>query len=161
MGFFILQIAFYESLHRSKLDFDFRISTGTVARSIFCLYLDGMSEAQSEAFDVTSRYDGDDPTVKALWKEIHSVNDPEIGLSIVDLGLVYDVRYDSDTKKAHVVMTLTSIGCPAGPYLQTEVKSACTRVEGVEDAQVEIVFSPPWNPREMADEEVQMMLGIF
>lgn len=120
-----------------------------------------MSDAQQETFDPATRYDGDDPTVKALWKEIYGVIDPEIGLPLVDLGLIYDIRFDNETKKAHIVMTLTSIGCPAGPYLQTEVQNACTRVEGVEEAQVEIVFSPPWNPREMASEEVQMMLGIF
>lgn len=133
----------------------------SVARKSIRSYLESMSEAQPETFDLTSRYEGDDPKIKALWKEIYGVIDPEIGLPLVDLGLIYDVRFDEETKKAHVVMTLTSIGCPAGPYLQTEVYNACKRVEGVEEAQAEIVFSPPWNPREMASEEVQMMLGIF
>lgn len=127
-----------------------------------------MSSAQEQPavsteppFDPSSRYEGDDPTVAALWTEVHTVIDPDIGLSLVDLGLVYDVRFDSETKKAHVIMTLTSMGCPAAPFLQGQVMAACKRVPGVEDAIAEVVFSPAWNPREMATEEVQMLLGIF
>jgi metal-sulfur cluster biosynthetic enzyme len=132
-------------------------------KPVFC-YSDRMNESvasDSTAFDPASRYTGDDPKVTALWKEIYSVIDPEIGLPLIDLGLIYDIRFEEAEKKAVIVMTLTSIGCPAGPYLQTEVYNACKRVDGIEEAQVEIVFSPPWNPREMASEEVQMMLGIF
>ncbi len=98
-------------------------------------------------------------TIDQIWKEIGTVADPEIGIAITELGLVYDVQLDGD--KALVTMTLTSMGCPVGPQIQTAVHGACLRVEGIEDAEVEIVFSPPWNPREMASEEAQMMLGIY
>ncbi|MEQ8352943.1 MAG: metal-sulfur cluster assembly factor [Leptospiraceae bacterium] len=94
-----------------------------------------------------------------IWTEIGTVADPEIGIAITELGLVYDVQLDGD--KAMVTMTLTSMGCPVGPQIQTAVHGACLRVAGIEDAEVEIVFSPPWNPREMASEEAQMMLGIY
>lgn len=97
--------------------------------------------------------------ISRLWEEVKKVYDPEIGLSIVDLGLVYDIWLEAQT--ANVKMTLTSMGCPAGPYLEHEVKEACKRIEGIQDAKVEITFSPPWDPREMASEEVKMMLGIF
>ncbi|MFN3605257.1 MAG: metal-sulfur cluster assembly factor [Leptonema sp. (in: bacteria)] len=97
--------------------------------------------------------------IKNLWEEIKKVYDPEIGISIVDLGLVYDVWVEDS--KAFVKMTLTSLGCPAGPFLEFQVKDACKKVEGVTDAEVEITFDPPWNPKEMASEEVKMMLGIF
>lgn len=112
-------------------------------------------------FDPSTRYSGEDPTVSALWSEVQTVIDPDIGLSLVDLGLVYDVRFEAEAKKAHVVMTLTSMGCPAAPFLQGQVVAACKRVPGVEEAMAEVVFSPAWNPREMATEEVQMLLGIF
>ncbi len=98
-------------------------------------------------------------TIDQIWKEIGTVADPEIGIAITELGLVYDVQLDGD--RAMVTMTLTSMGCPVGPQIQTAVHGACLRVEGIEDAEVEIVFSPPWNPREMASEEAQMMLGIY
>ncbi len=97
--------------------------------------------------------------ISKLWEEVKKVYDPEIGLSIVDLGLVYDIWMEQQT--ANVKMTLTSMGCPAGPYLEHEVKEACKRVEGIKDIKVEITFNPPWDPREMASEEVKMMLGIF
>ena len=97
--------------------------------------------------------------IDQAWKEIGTVADPEIGIAITELGLVYDVQLDGD--KALVTMTLTSMGCPVGPQIQTAVHGACLRVDGIEDAEVEIVFSPPWNPREMASEEAQMMLGIY
>ncbi|MCB1137400.1 MAG: metal-sulfur cluster assembly factor [Leptospiraceae bacterium] len=98
-------------------------------------------------------------TIDQLWTEIGTVADPEIGIAITELGLVYDVQVDGN--KATVTMTLTSMGCPVGPQIQAAVQGACSRVEGIEDAEVEIVFSPPWNPREMASEEAQMMLGLY
>jgi metal-sulfur cluster biosynthetic enzyme len=97
--------------------------------------------------------------IAKLWEEVKKVYDPEIGFSIVDLGLVYDIWTEGN--KAFVKMTLTSMGCPAGPYLEHEVKEACKRVEGIEETIVEITFSPPWDPREMASEEIKMMLGIY
>ena len=101
----------------------------------------------------------DPKVISQLWEEVKKVYDPEIGFSIVDLGLVYDIWTEGN--KAFVKMTLTSMGCPAGPYLEHEVKEACKRVEGIEEAIVEITFSPPWDPREMANEEIKMMLGIY
>ncbi len=97
--------------------------------------------------------------IEKLWDEIKNVYDPEIGLSIVDLGLVYDIW--TEKHKAYVKMTLTSMGCPAGPYLENEVKIACKKVDGINDSEVIITFDPPWNPREMASEEVKLMMGLF
>lgn len=97
--------------------------------------------------------------ISLLWEEVKKVYDPEIGFSIVDLGLVYDIWLENNT--AFIKMTLTSMGCPAGPYLEYEVIQACKKVEGIEDAKVEITFNPPWDPKEMASEEIKMMLGIY
>ncbi len=97
---------------------------------------------------------------KQVWDAIAQVEDPEIGMGLVDLGLVYDLQID-ENKKADVTMTFTSMGCPYGPQLKAEVHAAATRVEDVSDAHVEVVFSPAWDPREMASEEAKMLLGIY
>ncbi|MBI3396512.1 MAG: DUF59 domain-containing protein [Spirochaetia bacterium] len=101
-----------------------------------------------------------DSLEEAVWTQVATVEDPEIYMSIVELGLVYDVQVD-EHKKAHVKMTLTSMGCPAGPYLLSAVHAAATKVEGITDADVEIVWTPKWDPREMASEEAKMMMGIL
>ena len=97
---------------------------------------------------------------KQVWDEISKVEDPEIGMSLAELGLIYDLSID-DNKKADITMTFTSMGCPYGPQLKAEVHAAATRVEEVSDAHVEVVFTPPWDPREMATEEAKMLLGIY
>lgn len=98
--------------------------------------------------------------IKKVWKEIESVEDPEIGMTLVELGLIYDINVD-DNGVADVVMTFTSMGCPFGPQLQAETQVAAARTEGITDANVEVVFSPPWDPHTMASEDAKMTLGIY
>lgn len=107
---------------------------------------------------VELRMDSNEITQK-LWEEIATVEDPELHMSIRDLGLIYEVLAENGI--AHVKMTLTSMGCPAGPELTAGVQAACTRVEGIESAEVEVVWTPKWDPKEMASEEARMMLGIY
>jgi len=97
---------------------------------------------------------------KAVWRELETVYDPEMGLNLVELGLIYSVDI-VEQNRAKIDMTLTSMSCPIGPMLQTAVEGAARRVEGIEEVDVEIVWSPPWDPREMASEEVQMHLGLL
>lgn len=97
--------------------------------------------------------------VEAVWAEVAKVEDPEIGLALTELGLIYGIDVDADAK-ATIQMTLTSMGCPAGEYLKSAVHAAATRVPGITDAHVDVVWQPPWNPREMASEDAKMMLGI-
>ena len=89
---------------------------------------------------------------------LKSCYDPEIPFNIVDLGLVYalDLSDEGDVK---VRMTLTSPGCPVGPWLTDEVRDACLGVEGVKRVEVEIVFDPPWNPT-MMSESAHKALGF-
>ncbi|MBX7058952.1 MAG: metal-sulfur cluster assembly factor [Leptospirales bacterium] len=101
-----------------------------------------------------------DELKQAIWSEISKVQDPEIGLGVVDLGLIYGLELTPE-KRADVKMTFTSMACPYGPQMRAEVHAAASRVEGVSDVDVEIVFSPPWNPREMASEEARMYMGIY
>ncbi|MCS7204183.1 MAG: metal-sulfur cluster assembly factor [Leptospiraceae bacterium] len=106
-----------------------------------------------------SNLNNEEDLLVRLWEEVRKVYDPEIGFSIVDLGLVYDIWLEN--QKAYIKMTLTSMGCPAGPYLEHQVKEYCKQIPGIEDVIVQITFDPPWNPREMASEEIRMLMGIY
>lgn len=85
------------------------------------------------------------------------VVDPELHMNIIDLGLVYKIEVDGGS--AHVEMTLTSPGCPFGPYLLHLVNEAAAKVDGIDEAQVDIVWEPPWGPDKMS-EEARLELGF-
>ncbi len=88
-------------------------------------------------------------TNDTAWDALRSVNDPEYPLSIVDLGMVYDVRVENET--ANVSMTFTSIGCPAIDMIVGDVRDALTAIPGIEHVEVEIVWSPPWTKDKISD----------
>ncbi|MGD8330651.1 MAG: metal-sulfur cluster assembly factor, partial [Acidobacteriota bacterium] len=92
---------------------------------------------------------------------IRPVTDPEINISIIDLGLVYDVDFDEADKQVNIHMTLTSPACPVGPQIMAAVHGKVLDLEGVENVDIQLVWSPPWDPRTMAAEDVKMMLGIW
>lgn len=79
-----------------------------------------------------------------LLMQLSQVIDPEVGLNIVEMGLVYLVEEKDGVVR--VEMTLTTPGCPMGSYLTQEVKSALGRLNGVREIEVEIVWAPPWSP---------------
>ena len=87
------------------------------------------------------------------------VVDPELGVDVVSLGLVYEVRVDA-AGRARIVFSLTSLGCPLGPLIERDLVEAAERVEGVESVETELVFVPPWSPDRMAD-EVKFALGYL
>ena len=87
------------------------------------------------------------------------VDDPELGVDIVSLGLVYEVGVDA-AGQARVVFSLTSMGCPIGPMIERDIVRAAERVDGVETVETELVFDPPWSPERMAD-EVKFALGYL
>jgi metal-sulfur cluster biosynthetic enzyme len=99
------------------------------------------------------------PTLDELREKLREVKDPEIDMSIVDLGLVYDIEFDDGD--VLITMTLTSPGCPLGPVIRGEAYAKLKEVEGVKDVDVQIVWNPPWDPRTMASEDVRMALGIW
>ena len=77
---------------------------------------------------------------------LQGVNDPEVGVNIVDLGLVYSTEIDSD--KVRIVMTMTTPACPMHSYLTQEVRAAIMdRFEGISGVNVDLVWDPPWSPR--------------
>jgi len=89
-------------------------------------------------------------TEEQVREALSAVNDPELGFNIVDLGLVYDILVEGSS--VNVTMTLTSMGCPVGPQMVAEAKAAVEQLDGVEEAQVNLVFSPPWGPDKMREE---------
>ncbi|MFN2527118.1 MAG: metal-sulfur cluster assembly factor [Candidatus Baltobacteraceae bacterium] len=102
------------------------------------------------------------PTAEEVRTALKDVNDPELHLSIIDLGLIYGVEVEGE-KSEHVTvtMTLTSPMCPVGPQFRKDVMEKVAGMEGVETAKVDITFSPPWDPKEMASDDVKLMLGIW
>ena len=92
---------------------------------------------------------------------LRTVFDPEIGINIVDLGLIYEIDVDSEARTAKVVHTLTTPACPVGPMIRAQIEQAVSNLEGVEEVETELVFSPPWDPREMCSDEAKFELGIF
>jgi metal-sulfur cluster biosynthetic enzyme len=99
-------------------------------------------------------------SVEEIKKNLEPVKDPEIGLSVVDLGLIYDVDIKPDGKVI-ITMTLTTPACPYGPELVDAVKLATMTTKGVKEAEVEVVWDPPWNPEEMATDYAKDVLGIW
>ena len=115
------------------------------------------------AVAVVSPYQGDAdlPSSEDIKEAIKEVIDPEIGINIVDLGLIYEVIPDPETHHVVVNMTLTSPGCPAGPELTSAVWMTVKRLPGVADCDVKLIWSPRWDPLVHASEEGRMYLGIW
>jgi len=100
---------------------------------------------------------------ESVYAALRSVQDPELSVNIVDLGLVYEVQVTESSPgryQVHVKMTLTSPACPVGPQMIQEARDAVLDLEGVEDAEVEMVVSPPWTPDRMTD-DARDELGLF
>jgi metal-sulfur cluster biosynthetic enzyme len=95
-----------------------------------------------------------------LMQALIPVQDPELRMSIVDLGLVYDARIDKDGM-VDVTITLTTPACPLGPLLIGQIQDTLMDLPGVKDVNVELTFHPPWDPRTMASDEIKMQLGIW
>ncbi len=88
---------------------------------------------------------------------MRQVEDPELGMDIVDLGLLYDVEVEGPTVK--ILYSLTSMGCPAGPMIEQDIRAVAESVEGVERVETELTFDPPWTPEKMS-EDAKFILGI-
>ena len=97
------------------------------------------------------------PTKEEVFEALRGVEDPELGMDIVELGLVYDVEVDDSNVK--VIHSLTSMGCPAGPMIQEGIFDAARSAPGVENVEVELTWSPPWTPERMSD-DAKFILGF-
>ncbi len=92
-----------------------------------------------------------------IREALKEVIDPELGVSIVDLGLIYDVRYEAG--EAEIEMTLTSPGCPLASVIDKKVRDAMKKVPEVEKVIVDLVWDPPWSKDAMS-EELKAELGL-
>ncbi|HET9250294.1 MAG TPA: metal-sulfur cluster assembly factor [Actinomycetota bacterium] len=98
-------------------------------------------------------------TEQAVLDALKHVVDPELGINIVDLGLVYDVEV-SEEGAIHIEYTLTTMGCPIGPLIEHQMQSFLEGVPGVTSVEPEMVLRPAWTP-EMMTEEAKAALGYF
>jgi metal-sulfur cluster biosynthetic enzyme len=97
------------------------------------------------------------PTKEDVFEALRAVEDPELGMDIVELGLLYDVEVDGP--KVKVIHTLTSMGRPVGPMIQENVDQIVRAMPEVEDVEVELTWDPPWSPEKMSD-DAKFILGF-
>jgi probable FeS assembly SUF system protein SufT len=100
---------------------------------------------------------------KAVWDQLRQCYDPEIPVNIVDLGLVYDcqlIQKADGGSKVEVKMTLTAPGCGMGPAIAHDAQSKILSIDGVDEADVQLVWDPPWN-QNMISEAGRMKLGMI
>jgi metal-sulfur cluster biosynthetic enzyme len=100
-------------------------------------------------------------TGSEVLEALRPVVDPELDLSVVELGLVRGITVEEDTGVVRIELTLTSPMCPLGPEIMAAVAAAAERLDGVAEAKVELVWSPLWDPRVDASEEAKAELGIW
>ncbi len=96
-------------------------------------------------------------TREEVMEILRTVEDPELGMDIVDLGLLYEVEVEDS--RAKVTYSLTSMGCPAGPLIAGDIDSAVRQVDGIQDVELELTFDPPWTPDRMSD-DAKFILGF-
>jgi len=120
-------------------------------------------DVEKPDFDIPQGEAEGPPSKDAIWSQLKKVYDPEIPVNIVDLGLVYSMEsreLDEGGYKVLVAMTLTAPGCGMGPSIAEDARSKVVQVPGVSEAQVDIVWDPPWN-QDMISEEGKMELGLI
>ena len=98
-------------------------------------------------------------TEELILQSLADVEDPEMKLSVIDLGLIYSVKIEKN--HVEIDMTLTSPGCPVAPELMAAVHRSALKTEGIESVHVNLTFSPPWDPKIHATEDGKFELGIF
>ena len=96
-------------------------------------------------------------TKEDVFEALRQVEDPELGMDIVELGLVYDAEIEGP--KVKVSHTLTSMGCPAGPMIQDDMNRVVGALPGVEEVEIDLVWDPPWTPDKMS-EDAKFILGF-
>ena len=94
-----------------------------------------------------------------VMESLRPVEDPEMNISVMDLGLIYSISVEGD--HVEIDMTLTSPGCPVAPELMAAVHRAALKANGVESVHVNLTFTPLWDPRIHATEDGKLDLGIF
>lgn len=115
---------------------------------------------EASAAPVKTAVDG--PMEEAVWNQLKTVFDPEIPVNVVDLGLIYECQLlhpEEGVTKALVKMTLTAPGCGMGPTIAADARGKILTLEGIDEAEVELVWDPAWN-QSMISEAGRMKLGM-
>jgi len=146
--------------------------TQTLGGNVTVRARQGLYRIASLDVDALADFDGGENSVSqvgdtsfsedAVWNALKQCFDPEIPINIVDLGLIYDLRIedlDGGRKAIFVKMTLTAQGCGMGPVIAQDAKVRVEQIDEVENAEVEIVWDPVWNPQMISDEG-RKVLGI-
>jgi metal-sulfur cluster biosynthetic enzyme len=97
------------------------------------------------------------PSHEEVVEALRGVEDPELGMDIVELGLFYDAEVEGANVK--VTYTLTSMGCPAGPMIDEDIQRVLHEIPGVGEVESELTFDPPWTPDRMSD-DAKFILGF-
>lgn len=97
-------------------------------------------------------------TIEEVREKLDQVLDPELGVSIVALGLIYEI-FITEEKVCKIVMTLTTIGCPLFGQIQKEIEDKVMELSDIEEVEIELSFDPPWNPDKMTL-EAKIQLGL-
>jgi len=123
------------------------------------LGVDAEEEKKKQASAVRLK---DAPLEEQVWAQLKGVYDPEIPVDIVNLGLVYDcvIQQVDDKKVVQVKMTLTAPGCGMGPVIAADAQAKVMTIDGIDEANVELVWDPAWN-QDMITEEGKMKLGMI
>jgi len=123
----------------------------------------GLEKPQAQAKEKTAAKTNGAVSEDDVWSQLKQCYDPEIPVNIVDLGLVYDCRLikkDDGGTRVEVKMTLTAPGCGMGPAIAHDAQSKILSIDGVEEADVQLVWDPPWN-QNMISEAGRMKLGMI
>jgi metal-sulfur cluster biosynthetic enzyme len=80
----------------------------------------------------------------AIWEALRHVEDPEIPISVIGMGLIVSVAYDEATRHAALQITFTAMGCPAMEFIEDDIREACMAIEGVDEVGIEVVWDPVW-----------------
>jgi metal-sulfur cluster biosynthetic enzyme len=91
-------------------------------------------------------------TEEQVLDAMRQVEDPELGVNVVDLGLVYGVGLEDEGRKVRLDMTLTSAGCPLTDMIEGATDAALIGLDGIQEAEINWVWSPPWSPERMTED---------
>ncbi len=98
-------------------------------------------------------------TKKQIEKVLDTIPDPEIGVSIVALGLVYDIDVDPKSGRVRILMTLTSVGCPLFDQIAMPIREEVGKLAGVKKVDIDLTFEPVWSPEKMS-KKAKVQLGL-
>lgn len=98
-------------------------------------------------------------TEKKLLETLHEIEDPELPLDIVDLGLIYGLRYEEGRRHVAVDMTFTAMGCPAMDFMIGDVKERLLQEPEVDSVRVDVVWDPPWDQSRLTERGAAALLG--